>query len=82
MCNATDLGKLKLFADDSNLFLSSKNLQELELKENKVLENILIWCAANKLSVNIDKTTYMIIHKQHRHRLRGCSGARAPMPKA
>ena len=50
-----------LFADDTNLFIQSKNLN-LQISEiNNHLNNVLRWCNANKLSLNIDKTKYILI---------------------
>ncbi len=51
---------IKLFADDTNLFMSGKNLQLLGDKVNKVLDNIIDWINANKLAINYDKTNYSI----------------------
>ena len=51
---------LKLFADDTNLFMSGKSLPELESKANICLAKLQVWFLANKLSLNIDKTCYTI----------------------
>jgi len=52
--------KVRLFADDTNLFLHGKLLGELEITANNVLNELTQWMAANKLSINIDKTCYSI----------------------
>ena len=49
-----------LFADDTTLFCSSKNLQELTAIVNNELGNIMQWLNANKLSLNIDNTNVML----------------------
>ena len=49
-----------LFADDIALFYSSKNLQELSDVVNNELSKIIEWLNANRLSLNIDKTNFMI----------------------
>ena len=49
-----------LFADDSNLFCSHKNLQSLEQNSNMQLHNVNQWLCANKLSLNIDKSNFVI----------------------
>ena len=49
-----------LFADDTTLFYSSKNLQELSDVVNNELSKIMEWLNANRLSLNIDKTNLMI----------------------
>ena len=52
--------KLKLFADDTNLFLSGRCVNELESKANACLTKMHDWFLANKLSLNIDKTCYIL----------------------
>jgi len=49
-----------LFADDSNLFYKHKNLLTLQSNINMELNNIYIWLCANKLSLNIDKSNFVI----------------------
>ena len=49
-----------LFADDTTLFYSSKNLQELTAIVTNELGNIMQWLNASKLSLNIDKTNFML----------------------
>ena len=49
-----------LFADDTTLLYSSNNLQELSATVNNAFSNIMQWLNANKLSLNIEKTNFMI----------------------
>ena len=49
-----------LFADDTNLFFSHKNPNVLVDKINAELLNILRWIQENKLSLNLQKTNYML----------------------
>ena len=49
-----------LFADDTNLFLCHKNLDTLEKTMNHELRKIASWLSANKLSLNIKKTHFII----------------------
>ena len=51
-----------LFADDSNLFYSHKNVHSLEEKLNHELININEWLRANKLSLNVEKSNFVIFH--------------------
>ena len=44
-----------MYADDTNLFFSHKNLKQLFLTVNKELKNIHEWFIANKLSLNTKK---------------------------
>ena len=48
------------FADDTNGFIVDNNLQALYEKGNSELENIDNWTVANKLSINIIKTNYIL----------------------
>jgi hypothetical protein len=49
-----------LFADDTNLFMSCKNINVLYSSMNIVLDKVLVWLNSNKLSLNILKTHYML----------------------
>ena len=49
-----------LFADDSNLFYSHSNPNTLLSTMNIELKNILEWIKANRLSLNILKTNFML----------------------
>ena len=51
---------LKLFADDTKMFMFGSNLQLLESEANICLRNLEMWFSANKLTLNIDKTCYMV----------------------
>ena len=48
-----------MFADDTNMFMSGKNIQLLSDQFNNELTNVVKWLQTNKLSLNIDKTHYM-----------------------
>ena len=52
-----------LFADDTNLFFSGKNIDYLEQTINTELDRITLWLKANKLSLNIKKTQFMIFFR-------------------
>jgi len=58
--------KLKLFADDTNLYIFSLALSDLETKCNFILKEMQTWFLANKLSLNIDQTCYTIFSPQSR----------------
>ena len=51
-----------LFADDTNIYYESNSLQELEKTINKELNKLYLWLNINRLSLNIDKTNYLIFH--------------------
>jgi len=48
-----------LFADDTNLFISGCTIGEINFSANIKLNQLYDWLTANKLSVNIEKTSYM-----------------------
>ena len=51
----------RLFADDTNIFISSDNSKQLETIINQELFKVKAWCDVNKLSINFSKTNFMII---------------------
>ena len=53
-----------MFADDTNLFNSHKNIKSLFETVNKELTKISIWFQTNKLSLNANKTKYIFFHKR------------------
>ena len=52
---------VKLFADDTFLSLSDSNLKNLKVCTNAELKKIYTWLGANKLTLNIAKSKFMII---------------------
>ena len=51
-----------LFADDTSFSYADKNLKSLETIVNCELIKVAVWLVANKLSLNIKKTNYIIFH--------------------
>ena len=49
-----------LFADDTGFLLSSPNLEEIFLKANTELSKAATWFQANKLSLNVSKTKFIV----------------------
>ena len=49
-----------MFADDTTIIHSAKNSTILIDKMNKELQNVSMWFKANKLSINVTKTCYII----------------------
>ena len=60
MCNVSTLLKPILFADDTNLFYSGKDIDELCSVVSIELDKLCIWFQVNKLSLNTSKTNFMI----------------------
>ena len=57
------------YADDTNIIVSNPNLNDLITNVNNELYNISTWFKVNKLSLNIDKTNYMIFKNRHSNRV-------------
>ena len=55
-----------MFADDTSLTAYGKRIEEIELGLNEDLEKIRLWLQANKLSLNVAKTEYMLIGSRQR----------------
>ena len=55
-----------LFADDTNIYYEAESLHHLQNVVNKELKKVKLWLDVNKLSLNIDKTNF-IIFKSPQH---------------
>ena len=53
-----------LFADDTNMFNSSKDIETLQSVVNEELKLVSTWLKVNKLSLNIKKTHFMVFTKK------------------
>ena len=60
---ASDLLDPIMFADDTNLFYSNKDINTAFLKVNDELQKINEWFISNKLSLNVKKTKYSFFHR-------------------
>ena len=60
ICNISKILKVLLFADDTNLLCSGKNLEILIKTMNSELEKLSLWFKINKMSLNIEKTNFML----------------------
>ena len=54
-----------MFADDTTLTASDKSISELQVTINHDLANVNRWLSANKLSLNLIKTEYLLIGSRH-----------------
>ena len=50
-----------MYADDTNLSVTGESASDIEVRLNTELENVHEWLTANKLTLNAEKTEYMII---------------------
>ena len=60
--NAPKKHNFYLFADDTNIYCESNDLSYLTKKVICGLRLVKKWLDANKLSLNIEKTNYIIFH--------------------
>ena len=54
-----------IFADDTVLLQSDNNLGNLQNSVNHEISKVMDWLTANKLSLNIANTKYMLITNKH-----------------
>ena len=62
ICNVSHLCTI-LYADDTSVVANNKNLDKLLEILNDELHKLSIWLKANKLSLNINKTYYILFHR-------------------
>ena len=55
-----------IFADDTNVFMTGKSVQEITEQMNLELQNILIWLNTNRLSLNVMKTHFILFKSKNR----------------
>ena len=69
--NVSNKCKYVLFADVTYILYSSEDSQTVENITNKELHLIYVWLCANKLSINLCKTNFMVFSKSKRPRIPG-----------
>ena len=60
LSNVSSILFILLFADDTNVFVTGKNLSTLFTTMNSELVRLSEWMNVNKLSLNVKKTKYMV----------------------
>ena len=56
----------RLFADDTNMILHSKNPAILKRQALSQTKNLIKWCESNKLTINWDKTHFLLFHAKNK----------------
>ena len=59
---ASNFFSMRLFADDTSLTVSGKNLDEILLQINNKLPNIYDWLCANKLTLKKEKQNILFFN--------------------
>ena len=57
-----------MFANDTNLFISNFNIENLFQTMDEELRKVANWYKANKLSLNISKTKYSLFHSTRKRK--------------
>ena len=73
--NVSTLVELILFADDTNLFMSHKDPVYLAASLNSELNKLSTWFKANKLSLNLKKTNFMLFKPRQKRYIFQCKYA-------
>ena len=60
IATCSEILRLILFADDTNIFYSNSDRSEIENVVNAELRKLSTWFKANKLSLNATKTNFII----------------------
>ena len=60
--NISKILNFYLFADDTNIYYESESLTKIEKTVNKELDKLYLWLNVNRLSLNIEKTNFIIFH--------------------
>ena len=66
IANVSDIIFPLIFADDTNVFVTGKDLNHMVDIINKELNKLTEWMNVNKLSLNVTKTNFMIFRSKHR----------------
>ena len=65
ICNASQLGRFTLYADDTCIFYEGATISNLQKCINFDLQNITNWLNSNKLLLNMEKTCYILFKKRN-----------------
>ena len=60
--NCSEFFDFHLFADDANLFSRHKNINTIESCINGELVKVNTWLCVNKLSLNVEKSNFVLFH--------------------
>ena len=67
ICEVSNILKYVIFADDTTIFCSDDCLQRLMEKVTVELGKLKMWFDVNKLSLNLNKTKFMIFGNRKSH---------------
>ena len=64
--NCQHYSQPRMYADDTSITFASNNVEEINECINTDLEEIRVWLAANKLTLNMTKTEFLLIGSRQR----------------
>ena len=64
--NVSDKLRFFLFADDTNIYFESGDLEDMERVINQELKHLSLWLKVNRLALNIEKTNFLIFHSSRK----------------
>ena len=62
-----------MFADDTTLIIKGDNIDEVENMANLLLDKLMSWLYVNQLTVNFEKTNFMVFSKTTIKKKPSCS---------
>lgn len=62
--------QINMFADDTMIYIISKDLKQAQTKLNIDLKNIERWLSKMKLKINTEKTKYVIINNRQKEKIK------------
>ena len=65
--SCSNMFKMIMYADDTTLLCDLNNDNDIETLINDELCKITNWSLANQLSLNVNKTKFMVFHSSRRH---------------
>ena len=68
MYEVSNLLNIILFADVTGIFYSTRNIVDITCIVNNELEKLDIWFRVNKLSLNVNKTNFIMFANKKQHR--------------
>lgn len=66
LCNVSKVLDFVLFADDTNIFFSHKDINYICEKLNLEMTKLTQWCRVNKLSINFKKSNFVIFRPRQK----------------
>ena len=68
MCDVSKLLLIIIFADDTKIFYSASNIDDVTNVVNNELKQLGLWFRANKLSLNVNKTNFIMFNNKKQPR--------------